>query len=249
MKLEEFFQQHKKIALAFSGGTDSAYLMYAAKKYAQNVKAYYLNSPFQPKFELNDALKLSNELGVELEVITLEMAQNLNILENSSLRCYYCKQNMFSQLIKRANADGYNTIIDGTNASDIEADRPGMKALKELNVLSPLKLCNLTKADVRSLSKAAGLFTYDKPSYSCLATRIPTGMKITQELLSKIEKAENYMFSLNFSDFRFRLIDAENAKIQVKKNQFDYALDSLEEIKEYLKNDFSNIVVDTEVFR
>lgn len=249
MDLKEFFTQYKKTALAFSGGTDSAYLMYAAKTYAEDVRAYYLNSPFQPEFELNDALRLSNELGVELKVINADLNGKMNILKNSSLRCYYCKKNLFEILIKTAKADGYDIIIDGTNASDLEADRPGMRALKEAGVLSPLKMCELTKSDIRFLSKQAGLFTYNKPTYSCLATRIPTGMPITQEMLSKIERAESCLFSLGFSDFRFRIINEKSAKIQVKKEQFEKALDSIENIREELKNDFSSIYVDKEVFR
>lgn len=249
MDLKDFFTQYKKTALAFSGGTDSAYLMYAAKKYAEDVRAFFINSPFQPEFELNDALRLSDELGVELKVINADLNGNLNVLENSSLRCYYCKKNMFDLLIKTAKADGYEIIIDGTNASDIETDRPGMRALKEAGVLSPLKMCELKKSDIRFLSEQAGLFTYNKPSYSCLATRIPTGMQITQEMLSKIERSESCLFSLGFSDFRFRIVNEKSAKIQVKKEQLEKALDLIDNIREELKNDFSLICVDKEVFR
>lgn len=249
MDLKEFFKENKKVALAFSGGADSAYLLYAAKKCAQNVKAYYFNSVFQPEFELKDAVRLADELGVELEIITADLTDKADIMKNSELRCYYCKLNMLDTLIENAKKDGYSVIIDGTNASDIEADRPGMRALREKNVISPLKLCNLTKADVYFLSAKAELPTCNKPSYSCLATRIPTDMKITEELLRKIERAENYLFSLGFFDFRVRVMTENCAKLQLKREQLEKANELFENIKEHLKFDFKTITIDTEVFR
>ena len=249
MTLKEFFKENQKIAVAFSGGADSAYLLSQAKKYADNVRAYYLNSQFQPEFELNDALRLADELSAELTVIDVDLSGKTDILKNSKLRCYYCKQNMFDTLIKRANADGYYVILDGTNASDSEEDRPGMRVLKEKNVLSPLKICALKKEDIYCLSKKEGLFTCDKPSYSCLATRIPEGMEITKDLLRKIERAENLLFSLGFSDFRFRIITCDSAKLQLKREQHEKAEKTIEKIREELKDDFSEIHIDKEVFR
>lgn len=249
MNLKEFFKENNKTALAFSGGADSAYLLYAAKKYAKCVKAYYFNSPFQPEFEMKDALRLANELDVEIEIINADLSGKTDILENSALRCYYCKQNMLETLINAAKKDGYSVIIDGTNASDKESDRPGMKALYEKNVISPLKLCGITKEEVYSLSKQAGIFTCNKPSYSCLATRIPTGMSITDALLKKVEGAENCLFSLGFSDFRVRVTDESSAKIQFRKEQLEKAINLSNTVKEQLSDYFKTVTIDTEVFR
>lgn len=249
MELKEFFSQYKKIAVAFSGGADSAYLLSCAKKYALDVKAYFLKSSFQPEFELEDALRLADELSVKLCVINVDLSKNTEILKNTELRCYYCKQNMFGVLKERANADGYYIIADGTNASDSLSDRPGMRALKEMGVLSPLRACGLTKDDIYRLSKEEGLFTCNKPSYSCLATRIPTGMAITGDMLKKIERAEMLLFSLGFSDFRFRVESSDRAKIQLRREQHAEAEKHIEKIRERLKDDFSQISIDKEVFR
>lgn len=249
MNLNDFFSQHKKVALAFSGGTDSAFLLYSAAKNGADVTAYYVSSPFQPQFELRDAKRLAKELNAKLKIINVNLDGHSEILENSPLRCYYCKKNIFSSLIREAKKDGYFEILDGTNASDDIADRPGYKALLEFGVLSPLRECGLTKDEIRKMSKEAGLFTFNKPSYSCLATRIPTGKGITHTLLQKIERAETLLFSLGFSDFRFRIIDDNSAKIQVQKAEFTKAQDLLNKIRTELQNDFDDIIIDTEVFR
>ncbi len=248
MNLNDFFSKHKKVALAFSGGTDSAFLLYSAIKNGADVTAYYVSSPFQPQFELQDAKRLAKELNAKLKIINVNLDGHSEILENSPLRCYYCKKNIFSSLIREAKKDGYSVILDGTNASDDIADRPGFKALLEFGVLSPLRECGLTKDEIRKMSKEVGLFTFNKPSYSCLATRIPTGNQITNSLLNKIERAENLLFALGFSDFRFRIIDDNSAKIQVQKAEFTKAQDLLNKIRRELQNDFEGIIIDTAVF-
>ena len=179
MNLEDFFREHPKAALAFSGGVDSAYLLYAAVKSGSQVRPYYVKTAFQPQFEYEDALRLTRELEVEMVTIHLNVLEEPAITANPVNRCYYCKQKIFTAIQNAARADGFSLLLDGTNASDQVADRPGMKALQELSVLSPLRLCGLTKTEIRQLSKEAGLFTHDKPAYACLATRNPTGQPIT----------------------------------------------------------------------
>ena len=245
MTLEEFFTTNPQVAIAFSGGVDSAYLLYAAKKYAQNVRAYYVKTAFQPQFELNDALRLADELQADMSVIELNILEDVTITSNPSNRCYYCKNVIFSNILSHAKSDGYDVILDGTNASDDAGDRPGMKALQELHVLSPLRLCELTKNDIRRLSKEAGLFTYDKPSYACLATRIPTGQIIDAETLRRTEAAEDYLFSLGFTDFRVRSIGT-TAKLQVKPNDFNCVLEYREQIINELKKYNSSVCLDLE---
>ena len=205
MTLNQFFEENPKVALAFSGGVDSSYLLYAALRAGAQVKAYYVKTAFQPEFEYEDAMRLARELGAEVKVLRLEALSDEKVAANPANRCYYCKQNIFGNIWRAARDDGFTVLLDGTNASDQVADRPGMQALRELEVRSPLREAGLTKADVRRLSREAGLFTWDKPSYACLATRIPTGTVITKETLEKVERGEQLLREAGFRDIRIRL--------------------------------------------
>ena len=245
MTLNEFFTEHPSVALAFSGGVDSAYLLYAGLHYGCDIHAYYVKSDFQPQFELEDALKLVGELGAKMTVLELDVLSNSVITANPANRCYYCKKNIFGKIMEAARADGYELLIDGTNASDDAGDRPGMKALQELSVRSPLRECGITKAEIRQLSKEAGLFTWDKPAYACLATRIPTGDPITKEKLSATEDSEKLLSDMGFSDFRVRL-SGRDAKIQVREEQLEKVLSHREAILEKLKPYYSSVTLDLE---
>lgn len=245
MELKEFFELNNKAALGFSGGADSAYLLWAGVHYGADIKPYYVKSAFQPEFELADAKKLCAELGLGLEIIDLDVLALPEIALNLPERCYYCKRAIFSALRERAAADRYGVIIDGTNASDSYDDRPGMRAIRELGVLSPLRDCGITKQKLRELSREAGVFTWNKPSYSCLATRIAQGEEITGEKLSVIEAGETFLFQAGFSDFRLRLNNGK-AKLQVKAEQAEKAKKMLPEIKSELSEFFSEVTLDTE---
>ena len=246
MTLTEFFAQNQKVALAFSGGVDSAYLLYAAKQAGADVTAYFVRTPFQPAFELEDAVRLAKELGAPLKILNVDILSHANITENPKNRCYFCKKQIFSTILEQSKTDGIPLIIDGTNASDDATDRPGMVALQELQVRSPLRECGLTKVALRHLSKEAGLFTHDKPAYACLATRIPTGTPITQALLAKVEHSEAFLAKLGFSDFRVRIL-GDNAKLELKKQQLPLLLEHRETILHELKKDFAAVLLDLEV--
>lgn len=246
MNLQEFFRSNPKVALAFSGGVDSAYLLYAAIKYGAQVRAYYVKSAFQPQFEFEDAKRLAEMIGANMRVINVDVLANPTVAENPADRCYHCKKVIFSTIMKSAFEDGFTVLMDGTNASDDAGDRPGMRALRELSVRSPLRECGLTKAEIRRLSKEAGLFTWNKPAYACLATRIPTGETITAEKLQKTESAENYLFSIGLTDFRVRLI-GECARLQVPAKQISLVLDKRQEILVELKKYYSAVLLDLEV--
>ena len=246
MHLSDFFKQHKKIALAFSGGVDSAYLLYAAIQAGCDVHAYYVKSAFQPQFELEDAKKLADLLNANLTILELDVLEDSVITENPSNRCYYCKKKIFTAIKEATAQDGYEILMDGNNASDDAGDRPGMKAVAELQVFSPLRMCGITKSEVRMLSKEAGLFTWDKPAYACLATRIPAGAPITSEKLVATETSEAILSNLGFTDFRIRL-SGNDAKIQVKEDQLEKLLLYRKEILEKLKPYYSAVTVDLEV--
>ena len=246
MDLNQFFAQNPKAALAFSGGVDSAYLLYAARQAGANVTAYYVRTPFQPQFEYDDAVKLAQELKMPMRTIGMDVLEDPNVAANPANRCYYCKRRIFTAILEAARADGYSLILDGTNASDDASDRPGMVALRELEVRSPLRECGLTKPEIRRLSKEAGLFTHDKPAYACLATRIPTGVPITAEALQRTEAAEEYLKNLGFTDFRIRLMGSA-ARIQLPESQISLLLQHRQEILTNLKQSYSAVLLDLEV--
>lgn len=243
MTLQAFFTQYPRAAVAFSGGVDSAFVLWAAQKYGCEVRAYYLHSAFQPAFELEDAKRLTEQLGIPMTVIEADILSVPGAAENGPERCYHCKHALFTQLWERVRQDGYTVLFDGTNASDDAGDRPGMRALQELAVVSPLRVCGVTKAEVREQSRQAGLFTWDKPAYACLATRIPTGTPITPDKLEKVERAERILAGLGFTDFRVRLA-GNTARLEMTAAQLAQAAARYEEITAALAGEFDAIVLD-----
>ena len=246
MELKQFFASYPEAAIAFSGGVDSAYLLYAAKQYGKRAKAYYVKTAFQPRFELEDAFRLAEELGADMQVLEVDILCDATVTANPADRCYHCKKVLFSHILKAAKADGFSVLLDGTNASDEASDRPGMRAISELSVRSPLRECGLTKAEIRQRSKAAGLFTHDKPAYACLATRIPTGEEITAAKLQRTERAEAYLSQLGFRDFRVRC-QGDTAKIQIRETNLSLLIQHREVILKELKQYYTSIVLDLEV--
>ena len=246
MTLTEFFHENQKAAIAFSGGVDSAYLLYAALQSGADVRAYYVKSAFQPQFELDDARRLAEALSADMRVLDVDILADETVAANPPDRCYHCKRRIFSTIASAAAADGYTLLLDGTNASDDAGDRPGMRALRELSVRSPLRECGLTKPEIRRLSREAGLFTWDKPAYACLATRVPAGERLTAEKLENTERAEDFLFSLGFTDFRVRLFNGA-ARLQLPAEQLPRLLERRAEILSELKKTYSAVVLDLEV--
>ena len=246
MELKEFFTANPKAAVAFSGGVDSAYLLWAAIDAGAQVKAYYIKTAFQPEFELEDAKRLAEEIGAELEILPLDILCRPEVTANPADRCYHCKKALFTRLVQAAAADGFTLLLDGTNASDDASDRPGMRALRELSVRSPLRECGLTKDEIRRRSKEAGLFTHDKPAYACLATRIPTGAAITAEKLHRTEQSEGFLVSLGLRDFRVRSHE-NTARLQVTAEDLPKVLQNREIILAELKKYYYTVLLDLEV--
>ena len=245
MTIQDFFRAYPRAALAFSGGVDSAYLLYAGLQCGADIRPYYVKTAFQPDFEFADALRLCRELGAEPRVLQLDALSVPEVRANGPERCYFCKINIMSTIMAAAREDGFSLLLDGTNASDAADDRPGMRALGELGVLSPLRLCGLTKPEIRRLSREAGLFTWNKPAYACLATRVKTGESITEEKLRAVEESEAFLFSLGFSDFRVRTREGK-ALLQFPAEQLTAAFARKSEMDERLSPLFAEIRIDPE---
>jgi uncharacterized protein len=243
-------QKLEKVVLAFSGGVDSTFLLRAAKEVlGDNVKAMTIRSPYIPKWEIEEAKQLVKEIGVAYEIIEAPIIDEIR--NNPENRCYLCKTAIFSMLKSAAKTQGYHYVIDGSNFDDTGDYRPGLKALKELEVQSPLLECQLTKQEIRSLSRELGLKTWDKPAYACLLTRIPYDNELKEEDFEKIESAEKYMMDRGFRAVRVRC-HGNLARIEVAKNDkiklFDEEI--LEEISSKLKEfGFKYVTLDLEGYR
>ncbi len=245
MTLEKFFEENKKIAIALSGGIDSIFLMYMAKKSGAEVRAYFAKSEFQPEFELCDAKRAAEESGVPLRVAEISALENHEIAKNGKDRCYFCKKQMMTAIKKAAEEDGFSLICDGTNASDDIEDRAGWRAIRELSVRSPLRECGITKAEIRRRAKEEGISVWDKCSYACLATRIKCDEEITSEKLFKVSQSEELLMQLGFSDFRVR-ISGNKARLELRRADEKRFLREKENILEELGKYFDEIKEDWE---
>lgn len=241
--LKEFFTENPRAALALSGGVDSCYLLYAGLHYKADVQPYFIKSQFQPEFELDDAKRICEQLNVGLKIIHVDALASVCIANNPTDRCYHCKRMLFSTLREKAELDGYSLLIDGTNASDLADDRPGMLALAQMHVRSPLRECGLTKENIRALSRTAGLFVADKPSYACLATRISHNEPLTEKKLKDVERAEGILFDMGYSDLRVRS-KCGTALLQFPKEQLSSAYAEEAAIRSKLGSMFRSVLID-----
>ena len=205
-RLEQIFRDIGGAVVAFSGGVDSTFLLKMAVDTlgAENVLAVTARSSTYPESELREARRAVEAFGVSHEEVDSEELQIEGFAENLPDRCYYCKKELFGKLVEIARREGYNTVVDGTNADDAFDHRPGRKAARELEIRSPLLEAGLTKEDIRSLSKEMGLRTWDKGSFACLASRFPYGDMITEEKLEQVGLAEEVLREAGFRQFRVR---------------------------------------------
>lgn len=238
------------LAVAFSGGVDSAFLVYAAHE-ALGGKLLAITAVTQsyPRHEEADAAKILQSYGVKHAQIELNQLVIPGFCENGAQRCYYCKYALFSEIKAEAAKHGITAVADGANTDDENDYRPGMRATAELGILSPLRSAGFSKQDIREASKELGIFTWNKPSYACLASRIPYGEEITAEKLAMVEKAEQALLDMGFKEMRVRC-HGKLARIEVAENDFAKAAAQRKEISAAVKNaGFLYAALDLEGFR
>lgn len=212
--LKKEIAKYDSCAVAFSGGVDSSFLSKVAYDVlGEKSIAVTIVSPMLPESELDDAKEVSSFIGIKHYLFEDEEIEEV-VAQNPKDRCYHCKKTEFGNVKKFALEKGIKTVFDGTNLDDVSDYRPGMKAVSELGVISPLKNVGLTKQDIRDLSKILKLKTWDKPSFACLASRIPYGDRITVEKLSRVEKAEAFLKNEGFVQYRVR-VHQDIARIEV----------------------------------
>lgn len=249
-KLKGLLGEMGSILLAYSGGVDSTFLLKVAVDTLGN-KAFAVTakSPVYPAREYLKAREMAQVLGVKLfSLETFEMAR-AEFTRNFPDRCYFCKTSLFAQLKEIAHLRGIKWVVDGTNFDDLEDFRPGRKAAQDLDIRSPLCEVGLTKEEIRMLSKKLGLPTWDRPSSACLASRVPYGIPLTQEVLERINEAEEFLLSLGLRQVRVRH-HGELARIEVEPADIKKVASASYEVVAKLKAlGYTYVALDLEGYR
>lgn len=253
--LHTYMEQHtrKDCIIAFSGGVDSSLMLKIACEHARDNKtkvyAYTIHTMLHPMKELELTEKLAREMGAIHRVVKVDEIGEAGIENNPVNRCYLCKKCMFSKVMAEAERMGITTVIEGTNADDRKAYRPGIQALKELGVQSPLLLCGITKAEIRELAREYGIAVSDRPSVPCLATRFAYGTHLEQAEMQKVEAMESMIRDMGFYNVRTRIQD-KMVRIEVDDKDMEALLTHRKEvITEIKKLGYDYVTVDLEGFR
>ncbi len=234
-KLKKYIASFKSAAIAFSSGVDSPFLLYAAKEaLGDNVIAVTATSYSFPERELNEARSYCEQNGIRQFIIRFEELNIEGFSHNPKNRCYLCKRELFEKIIGVAKENGISEVAEGSNLDDDGDYRPGLLAIKELGVKSPLREIGFTKAEIRELSKEFGLPTWEKPSFACLASRFPYGDIINEEQLKRVDKAEQLLLDMGFRQVRVR-IHGDVARIELEPGQFERFMDEKVRTEVYRK--------------
>ena len=249
--LENWFEDKNKVMIALSGGVDSALVAYAAfQKLGHSAIAVTADYKTLSEEELHAAKQVCSEIGIKQLLLDYNELENEEFVKNDSNRCFHCRMELGDHLIDLAKKHNVQTIVDGTNLDDLDDYRPGISALKQHGIQSPLVETNFSKSEIRNTAKLVGLSVYDKPSNSCLASRIPWGQRVTAEKLARIEFGETVVKQLStIKHVRVRDIDGV-AKIEVNKKMIPLLESVLTDITSKLRMvGFVSVTIDPEGYK
>lgn len=252
LALKEYLKELGSLAVAFSGGVDSTFLLKTAKEVlGEGVFAVTADSCFFPEREKSEAFRFCKREGIRHIFLELDILSVEGIQENPKDRCYLCKRAIMEKIICLAKENGADYVAEGSNMDDLLDDRPGFRAIRELGVISPLREAGLEKEEIRFLSKKMELPTWERPSFACLASRFVYGERITKEKLFMVERAEQLLLDLGFHQVRVRLHD-RLARIELLPEEFDKIMEKTcrEEVTEKLASfGFTYIALDLKGYR
>lgn len=239
--------------LAFSGGVDSSLLLKLlcreAEKTGKKVAAVTMVTKLHPSGDLEIAQKVAGEAGALHYAVRIDELSHAGIMDNPVNRCYLCKKYLFTELLKAADEWGISTVLEGTNADDLTVYRPGIRAVKELGIRSPLAEAGMTKEDIRRMAAQYGVSVADRPASPCLATRFPYGTRLTREKMKMAEEGENSLRSLGFHNVRVR-VHGDTARIEIDDCDLPALIKNRKAAAERLKKiGFTYITADLEGFR
>lgn len=236
-KLDSILRGLKSAVIAFSGGLDSSFLLYRASTIKKlRYVGVTITTSYMPDKEINDAIEFAHKYSLNHKILNFSFPEEIR--DNPPDRCYLCKRYLFSSLADFAKSNNFEAILDGTNADDVNEYRPGLKALTELHIKSPLLEAGLTKQEIRELSRKSGLPVSEKPAMACLLTRLPYNTRVTEDILRKVEEAENILFEFGCMGARVR-VHGDLARIECLPGYIEKIIHKSD--REYIVSSFKKL--------